>query len=154
MKHIILARFFSDKNKTLGNLILHDERYKELARMVTLELPDNDNKKNISCIPARKYEGIAIIRPNGRYAIHIQDVPNRNAILIHSGNYTTDIQGCILPGSKHVDINNDGILDVDDSKKSMEILEKHIPVGEKCKITIIDAYRSVGNLDPKTAKTI
>jgi hypothetical protein len=72
----------------------------------TLELPWRDNKKSISCIPPGEY--ITRIRVSPKYGkvYHVQDVPNRTYILIHSGNwagdvekgYRTHVNGCILLG--------------------------------------------------------
>ena len=67
----------------------------------TLELPSLNNTPNISCIPAGKYD--ASIDKNitigGKYVIRLQDVPDRTGILIHVGNYTNEIAGCILVGN-------------------------------------------------------
>jgi hypothetical protein len=72
----------------------------------TLELPWRDNQKSISCIPPGEY--ITRIRVSPKYGkvYHVQDVPNRTYILIHSGNwagdvekgYRTHVNGCILLG--------------------------------------------------------
>jgi hypothetical protein len=150
MKQIVISRHFSNENKTLSKCIIHDVNYKELARFVAIELPDRGNQRQISCIPSGKYKGLAITRPNGKYAIILQEVPNRTAILIHSANYVRQLQGCIAPGSDFQDIDKDGIIDVINSNKTMELIERHIRLGEDCLINIIDAYKMIGNLDPKT----
>lgn len=65
---------------------------------VTLEDPWNDNKKQISCIPAGAY---TCIRHNGgkyQKVWEIVKVPNRSSILIHNGNTTDDTIGCVLVG--------------------------------------------------------
>lgn len=70
----------------------------------TLELPWYDNTPNISCIPIGRYT--ASIDKNvtigKQYVIRLQDVPNRTGILIHVGNYTDEIAGCILVGNKQI----------------------------------------------------
>jgi hypothetical protein len=53
---------------------------------------------------------------------HLQNVPDRSGILFHHGNYTFQIQGCILPGKNHVDLNKDGIPDVTNSRWAMDVL--------------------------------
>jgi len=40
----------------------------------------------------------------------INDVPNRTNILIHPGNYSTDTNGCILPGLRFVPIDTQKIV--------------------------------------------
>jgi hypothetical protein len=72
----------------------------------TLELPWRDNQKNISCIPPGEYQTKIRISPKYGKVYHVQDVPNRTFILIHSGNwagdvnkgYRTHVNGCILLG--------------------------------------------------------
>lgn len=79
----------------------------------TLELPWRDNQKNISCIPPGEYQTKIRISPKYGKVYHVQDVPNRTFILIHSGNwagdvnkgYRTHVNGCIILGAKR------GLLD-------------------------------------------
>jgi hypothetical protein len=54
-------------------------------------------------------------------------VPNRDFILIHLGNFYTDIKGCILPGKGLADLNKDGRLDVTSSKQAMKELLSYLP---------------------------
>lgn len=63
----------------------------------TGELPWKENEKNISCIPTDVYTCKRINKTN---KITVQGVPERTNIQIHSGNFTSDIKGCILVGLK------------------------------------------------------
>ena len=79
---------------TLGVLKMnnkHDPVY-------TLELPWQNNKQNISCIPEGKYKLIPHKGTEFKDVYCIKDVPGRNAILFHIGNYLDDTKGCVLPG--------------------------------------------------------
>jgi hypothetical protein len=82
---LILRDTFTD-NSTIGELFLNDEFMCD-----TLENPELNNVKNISCIP----EGSYSVRL--RTAL-VQDVPNRDYILFHIGNSAKDTSGCILVG--------------------------------------------------------
>ena len=146
---LLLKRIFSNENKTLGLLrILNDEGIIIENRIKNLELPDRNNKPFVSRIPAGIYPIKPIIRPNGDWALLLENVPNRTAILIHKGNYTRDIQGCILVGLHHIDMDKDGIVDVSNSTDAMKILQSLIT--EPTTIEIIDFYKQVGDNDPKT----
>jgi hypothetical protein len=107
----------------------------------TIELPWKDNNQNTSCIPEGTYDVIKTISPTkGKGMIFLlKDVPNRTAIEIHIGNYVTgnhiDTEGCILPGMRFVDINNDGSIDVADSSIAMKKLLTVLP--DKFQLTII-----------------
>lgn len=120
-----LIRINQTEKVTTGKLLVKDLStiVKEWA---SVELPDLNNARNISRIPAGTYECEPIIRPNGDWAISIKNVPNRSHILIHKGNYTRDIQGCILIGKTHADIDSDGIMDVTSSAVAMGELRELI----------------------------
>jgi hypothetical protein len=92
----------------------------------TLELPWKNNERRISCIPEGKYKAKPHISPKFGRCFWIQDVPGRSEILIHPGNFTSQILGCILPGTAHKDINGDKIPDVVSSKVVMEKLLTYI----------------------------
>lgn len=64
--------------------------------LVTLELPWYDNQVNASRIPPGRYVGR--MRTHTSRVLQIDDVPGREGILIHVGNYPSDTHGCILVG--------------------------------------------------------
>ena len=96
-------------------------------RCFTLELPNNNNQRNISCIPPGEYLCKKILSPSLGHCIEIQDVPNRTFIRIHKGNYTSQIQGCVLVGEALKDINDDFVIDVVNSKTAFDNLMKATP---------------------------
>ncbi len=72
----------------------------------TLEPRDEENKRDISSIPAQQY--ICEIRATGLSSImrlgfaktfEVLNVPGRTNIKIHPGNFDEDTEGCILLGS-------------------------------------------------------
>lgn len=91
-------------------------------RCFTLELPDKNNRQNISCIPTGKYKLSVINSPSLGLCINVADVTGRTYIRIHSGNFTRQIQGCILVGDSLKDLNSDGIIDVSNSKPTLQKL--------------------------------
>ncbi len=103
MDAVVLTReYFPDR--TEGNIILPDGE-----TIYTLERPWLNNKANKSCIPAGVYKAQWLERSgSGKYkrVWHLQDVPGRSGILIHSGNLVRHTLGCILPGMKFGTIEN------------------------------------------------
>lgn len=85
-----------------------------------LELPWLDNTRRISCIPEGEYR--VRKRRTDRFGqhYHILDVPDRDSILQHGGNYTSDILGCQLPGSKITKLNADNIPDIENSRATLK----------------------------------
>jgi hypothetical protein len=119
---ITLKRLSDDNVQTLG--ILTNVTGKVYQ---TLELSWKKNAKQISCIPKGVYK--VRKRTSAKYGehFHILNVPNRDFILCHHGNYHTDILGCILPGKGLADINKDGRLDVTGSRQAMKELLATLP---------------------------
>lgn len=95
MRQLTLVRAFMDSKVTLGMLRVDGIEHPPIY---TLELPWKDNRPNISCIPTGVYRGGPHNGARFKDVFALQDVPGRAAILIHAGNRTADIQGCILPG--------------------------------------------------------
>lgn len=131
---VIITRQIASQKQTLGTLELFDATGKSIYKCKTLELPWLNNKTKVSCIPTGTY-GV-VTRRSSKYGLHyhIQDVPDRTFILIHHGNYHTDILGCILVGKAHTDINGDKLPDVTSSKATMQELLKLAPEGFQLEI--------------------
>ena len=94
---------------TLGRL-----SYKDLE-CFTLELPWLDNQQNVSCIPEGRYRAAKHVSPSLGDVLHLDDVDGRTYIYIHSGNFTSQILGCILVGDGIRYLNQDKIPDVTNS---------------------------------------
>lgn len=128
MDILTLTRIQDDGKQTIGVLV------GEKFRCFTLELAWKNNERKISCIPKGEYR--VTRRYSAKYGTHyeINNVQNRTAILIHTGNYHTDILGCILVGNGLKDINKDGHIDVIDSKTALNTLLVNYPSGFTLKI--------------------
>lgn len=117
-KVVTLTRQLDTGIETLGEL-----KYGEFS-CKTLERPWKDNKPNISCIPKGTYRCRYNFSPKFmKYTYELQNVHKRSGIRIHSGNYFSDIQGCILLGTGYKDLNNDKQTDIINSKVTVKRLE-------------------------------
>ena len=122
-----IYRVTSDNKQTLGTLEVKDDYGNVVFNCLTLELPYNHNVKFISRIPQGEYEVEKRISDRLNEHFHVLDVDNRTFIMIHAGNYYTDIRGCILVGKTLKDINSDGEKDVTESRKTLDILLNLLP---------------------------
>ena len=104
---VTLKRLETSDEGTFGKLTT------EGFECYTAELPSRGNIDNLSRIPAGKYEvrwsqSPSRKNPDGspEWTFRLQEVPGREGILIHSGNfcgdktkgYAADVEGCILLG--------------------------------------------------------
>jgi hypothetical protein len=125
----ILSRTYND-NETPGSFIIMDGE-RSVWSCKSIELPYNGNQRNTSCIPEGVYNVVRHVSPTKGKCFHVLDVPGRDNILIHVGNYAAgkrvDTLGCILPGIGFKDINNDGNIDVFSSKVAMDKLLEILP---------------------------
>lgn len=132
MKNIVLQRFKSDK-VTFGKLLL--DWIPEHKDIYTIELPWLNNKNNISCIPQGLYNCSRYKHPEKGWVWRVLNVPGREKILIHSGNFasdvkllssahSTDTEGCILPGLG---------------------IEEKVPMVIKSKLAMAYLYKCIGD---------
>jgi hypothetical protein len=101
MKLKLIRDTFTDES-TIGKLYIND-----VFHCYTLEDKVRDTKiKNITAISCGTYE--VIINYSNRFKQQMPlllNVPNFEGVRIHSGNYSTDTEGCILVGdSKKVNM--------------------------------------------------
>lgn len=135
MKDIIIIRLDDNGVQTLGQGFIMDGLTK-LMEFKTLELPWRDNMRGTSCIKPGIYKAIKHKSPKFDKCLWLQGVEDRSEVLLHKGNYYTQIRGCILAGDGHTDINNDGEKDVTNSTKTVNAIVDL--VGDNCNIIIID----------------
>jgi hypothetical protein len=93
-----LIRTKRESTHTLGVLIIGGYRF------ATIERPNLNNRRNVSCIPEGTYQVDYLPRSSsGKYrkCYHVLNVPNRGGILIHNGNLVRHTKGCIILGLKH-----------------------------------------------------
>lgn len=121
----ILNRLEENDKQTLGHLTLYKDAIK-LFDCYTLELADKQNQVRISRIPPGSYQVQKRHSKKFGNHFHILDVPGRSFILIHSGNFYTQIKGCILIGNALSDINQDNERDVVNSKFTLKQLLKTV----------------------------
>ena len=113
MINLLLIRDTFSKNSVIGELFINGELICD-----TLENPWQDNQRNISCIPEGEYPvRLRLARESAsRDYLHllVQEVPNRDFILVHRGNFPSQTQGCILVGlGSQQDVVNNSVLAMD-----------------------------------------
>ena len=117
--NLLLIRDTFTEESTVGELFINGERICD-----TLENPWLDNQRNISCIPEGQYPvRLRLARESAsRDYLHllVQEVPNRDWVLVHRGNFPSQTKGCILVGlgSQQDVVNN--------SRLAMDLLIKEI----------------------------
>jgi hypothetical protein len=143
---MILPRYTLERiylpTSTPGSIFPGSVRVESTIIAKTLELPWRNNAissdpKFASCIKEgiyvfvwqpprhdRPYEYFRCLHVPGR---HWYPDTKMSSILIHTGNYTDHLLGCIAPGSRHADINTDGVVDVVDSTKKLLWMTKNMP---------------------------
>jgi hypothetical protein len=108
---------------TIGRLTLPGGAF----QCFTLELPWKENERGVSCIPKGKYQAFKRQSPKNGSAVEFLSVPQRSNIQIHAGNYTRQIEGCILVGASVAFLDSDSIPDVANSKVTLDKLMALLP---------------------------
>lgn len=108
---IVIERFMDDTREPamgcVGELIVNGEFF-----CYTMEQPWRQNRRFVSCIPVGTYKLRAYVSPRygETYALENPDLNvyanqvdadegDRYACLIHAANWSSQLQGCIAPGS-------------------------------------------------------
>lgn len=150
MKTATIIRNPSDAKQTLGTLNCQGINF----FCDTLELPDKNNQHDISCIPVTEPDKPYLVQwtrsarlstealyhwllknPGKKeedcppeiknvFTYEITSVPNRAGIRMHSANYFFQLLGCVCQGSKPLDLNHDGELDLPDSRATVAAFAK------------------------------
>jgi len=85
-----ITRFANFNDRTIGRATLNNHFW------WTIERPWLDNRTSVSCIPVGEYQMVRVVSPKfGADTWEVADVNGRTHILIHTANYSRDIEGCI-----------------------------------------------------------
>ncbi len=136
-RSLLIERFPDDNVQTLGQGYALNENSGVEYSFKTLELAWKNNKNRISCIPEGEYDVVRRWSPKFKEHFHITNVKGRTFILIHPGNYHSQILGCVLVGSDFKDINGDGRYDVINSGATLADLRGLMPQKFKLKIVSV-----------------
>jgi len=91
MEILIERKYYPDG--TNGDLFVNG-----VQKCHSIELPWNNNESSVSCIPEGRYSLEKHISDHLGNCLEVQNVPNREAILIHpANNAIKELRGCIAP---------------------------------------------------------
>jgi hypothetical protein len=108
-----------------------------------LELPWRDNQRNISRIPEGVYLMERYISPKHGYEVFkLRDVPGRDDIEIHIGNYIRDTLGCPLVGNGWTVLN--GLPALTQSAKTYQTFMAKLKGADVAEISIYSVFRCSG----------
>lgn len=117
MLELKLRRLTGEHNrKTVMGVLFVDDK----LSFTTLEPPWFNNEPKQSCIPDGVYRCARVDSPRFGLTYTVQEVPNRDLIRFHGGNYETDTDGCILVASGFIP-NGRGISD---AQKAMSVFRQ------------------------------
>ncbi len=96
--HLELGRYCASEDMgTFGRLYVY--RSPVVWTCLTVERPWLKNAPSVSCIPDGLYDLRLSYFNKGKYpSYQVRDVPDRTHILIHVGNTSEDVAGCIALG--------------------------------------------------------
>ena len=115
MKEVLLERFAHTPMGVFGVLSVDG------FECYTVERPWLDNAVNVSCVPDGVYTMERHDSPKfGPDVWELQNVPERSYILIHAGNTSKDVTGCIALG-EGLRVGGDGVTS---SRKALAEFEK------------------------------
>jgi hypothetical protein len=119
MKHLILERFLYGPQAVLGELKLGK------ITLFSVERPWLFNKIGVSCIPCGLYQVAPHVSPSKGNCYKIAEVPGRLHILIHSANFSYQLQGCIALGSSY-DLSEEHTGYLNNSREAMAIFDRFV----------------------------
>ena len=121
--HLIVFQNYSDKSSCL------------IFECKTLELNFKNNDRDVSSLPTGFYQMVFEYSPAFKMNLwELKGVPNRSEIKVHFGNYHKEFQGCIGVGSELVNLNGDNLLDLTNSRNTLERF--HAAMGDSKSTTI------------------
>jgi hypothetical protein len=126
-------------NQSTGILSVINENCQPIFATVCIERGDRNNERNVSNVPPGVYPLVYEYSPRFKRKLYeLKDVPNRSECKVHASNYWHQLNGCIAPGDRLLDMDADGYYDVTNSRASLDKFHDALMGVEKTTIEIID----------------
>lgn len=125
--YLQLSRKSDNGFETMGRLSAIDDNLEIKISLVSLERPYFHNEKRVSCIPCGIYSVKKRWSLSHGYHFQVLNVPNRDMILIHTGNFKKNSLGCVLVGTNFAFLDADKEPDIINSRKAMKALYALMP---------------------------
>lgn len=124
MNTVTILREQGEK-QSLGTCFVHDEFGIELFYSQSIEREWADNEVNVSCIPQGSYHlKLEFSQRFKQNLWEVKGVINRSECKFHAANYARQLNGCIALGERRGDIDKDGLIDITNSRNTMEKFHK------------------------------
>ncbi|HET8735198.1 MAG TPA: DUF5675 family protein [Pricia sp.] len=121
----LLTRHWQDRNQTFGTLVVFDNTNRPVYASAVIERGYVEGDHYNSCFVAGTYPLIWEWSPKfGEMLWEIKETPHKTECKIHVANTYKQLQGCICPGIKMKDIDNDGYIDVTSSRDTLDQLHR------------------------------
>lgn len=139
MKDIVVSRdLFFDNQASLGTLLVYDGS-KQIFKCDSLERGWVNNENMISCIPTGTYKIVLEHSPRFKKELwEIKGVPGRSECKIHIANYFWQLNGCIALGGSRKYIDKDLVMDVANSRNTVNDFHKIMGNDTEAKIHIVN----------------
>ncbi len=137
---VFVIRDIIGRDQSVGICIIRDDNNEVVFTSQSLERGWLNNKRNISCIPAGKYDLKLEWSPRFQTNLwEIYNVPNRRECKFHAANFTRQLNGCIALGRKRVFLDQDDLIDVSSSRKTMRKFHNAMEGHQTAKLHVVNA---------------
>ncbi|MEI6865804.1 DUF5675 family protein [Flavicella sp.] len=120
-----MHRYNQDRNQTLSSAVIINPIRQLVYSSVMLERGWRNNENRVSCLPIGIYPLVLEYSPAFKMDLwEIKESGHRSECKFHAANFWKQLNGCVAPGRRPRDLDNDGYLDVTDSKKTLADFHK------------------------------
>lgn len=135
-----IFRMFQDPKQTSGVINIYNEDRFPLFSSLSLERGWNNNLRNISCLPKGKHPLVLEYSPAFKRDLwEIKKTGHRTECKFHEASFWKDLNGCISPGIRYTDLNNDAYLDLKYSRFALRRFHEVLKQFDEVEL-IIDGY--------------
>ena len=139
MKTVYIIRDKVGRKQSLGTLLVKNESGRVVFHSHLLELGWRNNQRNISCVPAGKYDLRLEFSPKfNRDLWEAYGIPNRSECKFHQANFARQLNGCFAPGEARFDIDRDGEKDMINSRSALEEFMDAIGQENRARLVVIN----------------